>query len=84
MSIDDHEGWELISQGAEARIFALELFQMPAVAKLRFSKLYRVPDLDARLRKERTVQEVRCMAKCRQAGIAVPAVLMVGSLVEHC
>lgn len=80
LSVADYDprlpGWRLLSQGAEARVFAIELFGMPAVAKHRFPKRYRVPELDARLRKERTVQEVRCMAKCRQAGIAVPAVLL--------
>ncbi|KAJ8601320.1 hypothetical protein CTAYLR_007220 [Chrysophaeum taylorii] len=77
MDDNNPDCWELVSQGAEARVFALELFGMPAVAKHRFSKRYRAPALDARLRKERTIQEVRCMAKSRQAGVAVPAVLMV-------
>lgn len=67
----------LISQGAEARVYEAQVFGTPAVAKERFAKQYRVPALDKRLRKDRTLTEVRCLAKCRQVGIPVPAVLMV-------
>ena len=74
------ESVSLVSQGAEARVFALELFGMAAVAKHRFEKHYRAKALDARLRKERTVTEVRCIARCRQLGIAAPMLLMVDSL----
>lgn len=73
----DQASWQLISQGAEARVFGLELFGMPAVAKHRFSKRYRVAELDERLRRERTVHEVRCVRRARHVGVAVPAVLMV-------
>lgn len=70
---------KLLSQGAEARVYETRLFGTPAIAKQRFAKQYRVPALDARLRKDRTLAEVRCLAKCRQIGIPVPAVLMVDS-----
>ena len=72
------DGWELVSQGAEARVYALrDATGRALVAKHRFAKAYRTGALDARLRKERLLQEVRCLARCRSARIDTPAVLMV-------
>ncbi|CAM9192200.1 unnamed protein product [Heterosigma akashiwo] len=70
---------ELISQGAEARIYSLPSFMgRPAVVKERFSKSYRsLPVLDLKITSKRTIQEVRCMAKCRKAGIDTPLLLLV-------
>ena len=69
-------GWELLSQGAEARVYGCTVFGLPAVAKHRFKKTYRHPEIDAKLRKERTLAEARCLAKCAELGIRAPAVLV--------
>ena len=69
-------GWELLSQGAEARVYGCTVFGLPAVAKHRFRKTYRHPEIDAKLRKERTLAEARCLAKCAELGIRAPAVLV--------
>ena len=80
--VDDspaREDWTLVSQGAEARVYALTCCGMPAVAKHRFRKAYRVPAVDGRLRKERTVAEARCLARCAEVGVRAPALLVAGT-----
>ncbi|KAJ1909876.1 serine/threonine-protein kinase bud32, partial [Tieghemiomyces parasiticus] len=66
---------QLIQQGAEAqKVFALDFYGRPAIAKERFAKTYRHPTLDKKLTSRRVVQEARCLFRCRQAGIDAPAV----------
>lgn len=48
---------EPLYQGAEARLFKVELFGEPAVLKERFEKKYRHPALEARLTKVRKKEE---------------------------
>ncbi len=69
----------LLAQGAEARVFELPAFLggRPAIVKERFAKTYRLPVLDAKLTRQRTVQEVRCMLRCATAGVHVPCVYLV-------
>ena len=59
----DH--WSLLSQGAEARVYGLDLCGLPAVAKHRHRKAYRIAALDGRLRRDRTLAEARALARCR-------------------
>ena len=67
----------MLSQGAEARIFALSLCGRPAIAKERFRKRYRHPTLDDKLRSTRCVAEARCLARCRKAGLDTPVLMLV-------
>lgn len=57
--------------GAEAQV----TIEDDRVVKERVVKQYRHPDLDDRLRKERTTQEKRLLEKAGAAGVPVPAVL---------
>ncbi len=66
--------WNLLKQGAEAKVYTTEHFGRPAVVKERFVKSYRVPALDQKLTSRRIGQEVRSMARCRRHGIRAPAV----------
>ena len=66
-----------ISQGAEARAYALHFCGLTAIAKYRFRKSYRPLALDLRLRKERTVAEARVLTRCFELGVPVPAVAAV-------
>ena len=68
------EGWILIKQGAEAKIYSTMFFGKPAIVKERFVKSYRVPALDHKLTRSRMNQEIRSMARCRKHGIRAPAV----------
>ncbi|EDO33026.1 predicted protein [Nematostella vectensis] len=69
--------WELVKQGAEAKIFFTEFYNRPTVVKQRFCKCYRHPSLDEKLTRRRTTQEVRSMLRCRKVGITTPTVYFV-------
>ena len=53
--------WSLLSQGAAARVYGLDLCGLPAVAKHRHRKAYRIAALDGRLRRDRTLAEARAL-----------------------
>jgi len=65
---------ELLYQGAEARVYNCTFLGKPCVLKERFTKKYRVAELDQKITQQRINQEVRTMARCRRHGIACPAV----------
>ena len=67
----------LIAQGAEARVYAGELNGRRSVVKERFSKVYRHPDIDYRLRSTRMGAEARMLMKARQAGVCTPSIYFV-------
>ena len=71
---DCREGWSLVKQGAEARVYGTDFLGKPAIVKERFVKTYRVAALDEKLTHRRMGQEVRSMARCRRHGIRAPAV----------
>jgi TP53 regulating kinase-like protein len=76
------QDWELLSQGAEARIWKIPNYDdkgNPAIAKERFAKKYRHPVLDERLTKLRCRMEARMLEKCKKSGIDVAQVLRVES-----
>lgn len=58
--------------GAEAKVEPVEWMGRAAVAKRRLPKPYRHPELDARLRAERTRDEAALLLAARRAGIPVP------------
>ncbi|KAI9490716.1 tp53rk protein-like protein [Zychaea mexicana] len=71
---------QLIKQGAEARVFHLPTFlttPQGCIAKERFPKTYRHPDLDRQLTARRVIQEARCLQKCRKSGMDTPTVYLV-------
>jgi hypothetical protein len=70
-------GFTLFRQGAEARLFRGHLWgALPAVAKHRFPKSYRHPQLDQQLTQERLRAEARSLARCLALGVPSPAVYM--------
>eukprot|EP00903_Cladosiphon_okamuranus_P019897 g18288.t1 len=70
---------ELLSQGAEARVFETTFCGRPAVVKERFRKTYRLPALEEKLTSRRTLQEARCMLKVRKAGGRTPCLYQLDS-----
>lgn len=68
---------ELISQGAEARVYKATFLGRPTIVKERFTKAYRLPELDVKLNQSRITQEARCLVKGRAAGVCTPAVFFV-------
>jgi len=70
------ENAELISQGAEARIYKSSLYidGPPILLKHRFSKKYRHQHLDSILTKQRLSSEARALVRCLKFGVSVPGV----------
>jgi len=64
--------FQLLRQGAEARLHLGTYLGQKALVKERFSKKYRHPDLDFRLTKDRCKAEVRALIRCKQLGIRTP------------
>lgn len=63
------------SMGAEATVESQTWLGLDSVAKHRQAKAYRHPELDRRLRAERTRAEANLLVEARAAGVPVPAVL---------
>ena len=59
----------LIKQGSEAKIYSGSFHGKPCIAKERFAKHYRHPDLDKEITTQRLKNEVRSLVRCRMAGI---------------
>lgn len=62
----------VIKIGAEAEIWIGYWFGSRAVLKVRGVRRYRHPDLDRRLRKERTRKEAYLLKLCKEAGVRAP------------
>eukprot|EP00889_Picochlorum_renovo_P006573 jgi/Picre1/33603/NNA_001083.t1 len=67
----------LVSQGAEARVWEVRELNMPAIRKHRFSKSYRLAELDQQLTVTRLRQEVRSLLRARKLGIKTPTLYRV-------
>jgi TP53 regulating kinase-like protein len=67
----------LIKRGAEADIYIVEWNSKKAVSKVRSPKSYRHPDLDAAIRKYRTIHEASFMSAAKSAGVMTPFVYFV-------
>ncbi|CAH0520967.1 unnamed protein product [Peronospora belbahrii] len=69
--------WQLISQGAEAKVFETDFAGRACVIKERITKSYRLSVLDKKLSHRRLIQEARCILKCRRAGVLTPVIFLV-------
>ncbi|XP_071524643.1 EKC/KEOPS complex subunit Tp53rkb [Panulirus ornatus] len=67
-------GRELLTQGAEGRVYAAQWLGRPVIIKHRFPKQYRHPDLDNFITHERMKAEARALTRCRTFGIKTPIV----------
>ncbi|WP_297062972.1 Kae1-associated kinase Bud32 [Thermococcus sp.] len=73
---------KLIAQGAEAKIyegtfgevFGVSLIDEKVIVKHRIPKRYRIPEIDLKLRKERTVREARILHRAKEFGVNCPHV----------
>ena len=68
---------KLIKKGAEADIYVTKWDNSKAILKIRKTKNYRNPILDANLRKQRTIKESQILSKVKSYGIPVPLVYFV-------
>ncbi|NPB02702.1 MAG: Kae1-associated kinase Bud32 [Methanopyri archaeon] len=62
----------VLARGAESIVVLHEWFGLDAVYKIRLPREYRHPDLDSRLRRNRTRREARTLVRLADAGLPVP------------
>ncbi len=67
----------LAKRGAEADIYLIEWGGRKAVSKVRTTKPYRHRELDAAIRKHRTIHEANFMSAAKSAGVMTPFVYFV-------
>lgn len=68
---------KLVKKGAEADIYRGSWNGRGAILKVRKSKGYRVQQLDARIRRQRTSRESQMLSHARSLGVATPLVYLV-------
>ena len=68
---------DVIARGAEAILYKEQYDGKAVLVKERIKKSYRIPQIDNKLRVERTRTEARLLNEAGRAGVAVPAVLAV-------
>ena len=67
-----------MGEGAEARIYSVEVFGEPLLVKARESKEYRVRELDLSIRRSRTRREARIMDALNRNGVPAPRIVAAG------
>ncbi len=67
--------WILIRKGAEANLYLTEWHNEKVIIKKRVPKLYRVAELDKKLREYRTIHEAENLSMSRRLGVPTPIVL---------
>jgi TP53 regulating kinase-like protein len=65
---------QMIKKGAEAELYLIDFFGLPAILKKRIPKPYRAKELDDYIRRTRTSHEVTMMFHARTCSVPVPAI----------
>lgn len=73
----------VVRQGAEAKVWETQEVKRNVIVKHRFSKSYRLPELDRELTLSRLRQEVRSILRARKLGIRAPTLIRV-NLEDSC
>ena len=68
---------KILKKGAEADIYLTEWSNLPSILKIRKTKPYRNPILDAKIRKQRTIKESQMISEVKSFGIPTPLVYFV-------
>lgn len=68
---------KLLKKGAEAELYLDTWRGVQVVRKIRRAKPYRLPQLDAALRRTRTIREAQIMHDAKRAGVATPLIYTV-------
>ncbi|MEM3383608.1 MAG: KEOPS complex kinase/ATPase Bud32 [Nitrososphaerales archaeon] len=66
-----------LKHGAEADIYLGRWFGKEAILKIRKLKPYRQPELDAEIRRKRTLHEANFLMNARRAGVSTPLVYFI-------
>jgi TP53 regulating kinase-like protein len=72
-----------MSEGAEALIYATQLYGTDIVVKYRAPKRYRINELDRPLINMRTKKEAKLMFRASEAGVNVPRIIGIGDNVIY-
>lgn len=64
----------IIEKGAEANIYSGKWLNNDALIKERIPKSYRIPQIDTRLRKERTKKEAKLLGEAKHCGVKTPLI----------
>jgi TP53 regulating kinase-like protein len=67
----------LIKKGAEADLYLEEWHNRKVIMKRRLPKKYRIPELDEKIRSQRTMYEPQVIHKAKEAGVPTPTIFMV-------
>lgn len=66
---------ELLKQGAEGRLYIEDFNGTKCLVKERFVKLYRHPNLDRQITRQRIKAETKASGRCLTAGILAPKII---------
>jgi Kae1-associated kinase Bud32 len=70
----------LIKKGAEANLYLTDWHNRKVVLKQRLSKEYRIPEIDEKIRSQRTIHEPQIIHKAKEAGVPTPTIYMIDIL----
>jgi N6-L-threonylcarbamoyladenine synthase/protein kinase Bud32 len=65
---------EIAEKGAEANIYPDKWLNYEVLIKERIPKSYRIPEIDLRLRKERTKKEAKLLGEAKSCGVKTPII----------
>lgn len=68
---------KLLKKGAEGDIYLTRHNGKPAILKTRKKKSYRNPELDSKIRKQRTIREASIIAEAKSFGVLTPIIYQV-------
>ncbi|MGP3668190.1 MAG: KEOPS complex kinase/ATPase Bud32 [Candidatus Bathyarchaeota archaeon] len=67
----------LLRKGAEANIYLASFMGFKVVVKRRIPKLYRIREVDYKVREYRTIHEARLLSEVKKFGVPTPAIYFV-------
>ena len=70
---------KLLKKGAEGDIYLTKFDDNPAILKTRKKKPYRHPQIDNRIRKQRTIREATILSEAKSFGVKTPLVYRVNT-----
>ncbi|MEM5829248.1 MAG: KEOPS complex kinase/ATPase Bud32 [Candidatus Aenigmatarchaeota archaeon] len=66
---------QILKRGAEAILYLDEIEDKKVLIKERIKKNYRIEQIDVKLRKERTNEEVKLLTEARKVGVPTPTII---------
>ena len=70
----------LVKKGAEANLYLEDWHGRKVIMKRRIPKGYRLPELDEKIRRQRTIRESQIIHRAKEAGVPTPIIFMIDIL----